>query len=160
MFILCLQQEAKLKRLTYNSANDYPYDFTVDDKKVLFGTNRNDIYTSARFPIRGLFQKLYEVPVTGGRSVMYFSAGSEFAHFNSKGDKVIFQDRKGYEDAYRKHHTSAVTRDFGCMILKKMIIRRYLLLKVRTVNLFGARMIIRFITSVKETDHRIFSKAP
>ena len=107
------------KRLTYNSANDYPYDFTVDDKKVLFGTNRNDIYTSARFPIRGLFQKLYEVPVTGGRSVMYLSAGSEFAHFNSKGDKVIFQDRKGYEDAYRKHHTSAVTRDIWLYDSKK-----------------------------------------
>ena len=107
------------KRLTYNSSNDVPYDFTPDDKKVLFGTNRNDIYTSARFPQRGIFQKLYEVPVTGGRSVMYLSAGSEFAHFNSKGDKVIFQDRKGYEDAYRKHHTSAVTRDLWVYDSKK-----------------------------------------
>jgi tricorn protease len=107
------------KRLTFNSANDYPYDFTPDNQKVLFGTNRNDIYTSARFPQRGLFQKLYEVPVTGGRSVMYLSAGSEFARFNSKGDKIIFQDRKGYEDAYRKHHTSAVTRDIWIYDTKK-----------------------------------------
>ena len=107
------------KRLTYNSSADVPYDFTVDDKKVLFGTNRNDIYTSARFPQRGLFQKLYEVPVTGGRSVMFLSAGSEFARFNSKGDKLIFQDRKGYEDSYRKHHTSAVTRDVWVYDTKK-----------------------------------------
>lgn len=107
------------KRLTYNSSSDVPYDFTPDDKKVLFGTSRNDIYTSARFPQRGIFQKLYEVPVGGGRSVMYLSAGSEFAHFNSKGDKVIFQDRKGYEDAYRKHHTSAVTRDIWVYDTKK-----------------------------------------
>lgn len=107
------------KRLTYNSANDYPYDFTPDNKSVLFGTNRNDVYTSARFPQRGLFQKLYEVPVTGGRSVMFLSAGSEFARFNSKGDKLIFQDRKGYEDAYRKHHTSAVTRDIWIYDTKK-----------------------------------------
>jgi Tol biopolymer transport system component/C-terminal processing protease CtpA/Prc len=107
------------KRLTYNSANDFPYDFTPDNQKVLFGTNRNDVYTSARFPQRGLFQKLYEVPVAGGRSVMYLSAGSEFARFNSKGDKVIFQDRKGYEDAYRKHHTSAVTRDIWVYDSKK-----------------------------------------
>jgi Tol biopolymer transport system component/C-terminal processing protease CtpA/Prc len=107
------------KRLTYHSANDFPYDFTPDDKKVLFGTNRNDIYTSARFPQRGLFQKLYEVPVAGGRSVMFLSAGSEFAHFNNKGDKLIFQDRKGYEDAYRKHHTSAVTRDIWIYDTKK-----------------------------------------
>jgi Tol biopolymer transport system component/C-terminal processing protease CtpA/Prc len=98
-------------RLTFNSAADYPYDFTPDGKEVLFGTARNDIYTSARFPLRNIFLKLYTVPVTGGRSVMYLSAGSEFAHFNSKGDQLVFQDRKGYEDAWRKHHTSAVTRD-------------------------------------------------
>ena len=107
------------KRLTYHSANDYPYDFSPDNKSVLFGTNRNDIYTSARFPQRGLFQKLYEVPIKGGRSVMYLSAGSEFARFNAKGDKLIFQDRKGYEDAYRKHHTSAVTRDIWVYDIKK-----------------------------------------
>ena len=57
--------------------------------------HRNEIYTSARFPQRNLFQKLYKVPVEGGRSVMFLSAGSEFARFNSKGDKIIFQDRKG-----------------------------------------------------------------
>ena len=107
------------KRLTYHSANDIPYDFTPDNKTVLFGTSRNDIYTSARFPQRALFQKLYEVPVTGGRSVMYLSAGSEYARFNAKGDKLIFQDRKGYEDAYRKHHTSAVTRDIWLYDTKK-----------------------------------------
>ena len=107
------------KRLTFNSANDYPYDFSPDDKKVLFGTNRNDVYTSARFPQRGIFQKLYEVPATGGRSVMVLSAGSEFAHYNKSGDKIIFQDRKGYEDAYRKHHTSAVTRDIWIYDKKK-----------------------------------------
>ena len=107
------------RRLTYHSATDLPYDFTPDGKYVLFGTTRNDIYTSARFPQRNLFQKLYKVPVEGGRSVMYLSAGSEFAHFNSKGDKIIFQDRKGYEDAYRKHHTSAVTRDIWVYDTKK-----------------------------------------
>ena len=107
------------KRLTYNSAADYPYDFTPDDKKVLFGTNRSDIYTSARFPSTRLFLKLYEVPATGGRSVMALSAGSECAHFNTKGDKIIFQDRKGYEDAYRKHHTSSVTRDIWIYDFKK-----------------------------------------
>lgn len=112
-------QGGEAKRLTYNSANDYPYDFTPDGKYVLFGTNRNDVYTSVRFPVNRLFQKLYEVPVTGGRSVMVNSAGAEFARFNSKGDKIIFQDRKGYEDAYRKHHTSSVTRDIWLYDMKK-----------------------------------------
>jgi tricorn protease len=107
------------KRLTYNSAPDFPYDFSVDDKKVLFGTNRNDVYTSARFPQRALFQKLYEVPTTGGRALMVSSAGCEFAHYNQSGNKIIFQDRKGYEDLYRKHHASAVTRDIWIYDTKK-----------------------------------------
>jgi tricorn protease len=106
-------------RITYHSAPDLPYDFTPDGKSVIFGTTRNDIYTSARFPIRSIFQKLYKAPVGGGRSVMFLSAGSEFAKYNSKGDQIIFQDRKGYEDAWRKHHTSAVTRDIWIYDVKK-----------------------------------------
>jgi Tol biopolymer transport system component/C-terminal processing protease CtpA/Prc len=107
------------RRLTYHSANDIPYDFTPDGKTVLFGTGRNDIYTSARFPQRNIFQKLYKVPVEGGRSIMFNSAGAEYARFNAKGDKLIFQDRKGYEDALRKHHTSSVTRDIWMYDVKK-----------------------------------------
>ncbi|HFB62177.1 MAG TPA: peptidase S41, partial [Bacteroidetes bacterium] len=80
------------KRLTYNSATDIPYDFTPGDKNVVFGTARNDIYTSVRFPTT-LFMKLYKVPVKGGRSVMINSAGMQFAHFNKTGNKIIFQDR-------------------------------------------------------------------
>jgi len=98
-------------RLTYNSSRDIPYDFSADDTKVIFGTDRHDIYTSARFPNDVIFSKLYEVAARGGNSRMLSSAGMEYAHYNEKGDQLIFQDRKGYEDAWRKHHTSAVTRD-------------------------------------------------
>ncbi len=112
-------QGGEAKRLTYHSAPDLPYDFSPDGKQVLFGTNRNDVYTSARFPQRGLFVKLYQVPVTGGRSVMVNSAGTEFAKYNAKGDKILFQDRKGYEDAHRKRHTSSVTRDIWIYDTKK-----------------------------------------
>lgn len=107
------------KRLTYHSAADVPYDFTPDGKSVLFGTPRNDVYTSARFPQRGLFNKLYKVPVAGGRSVLFNSAGAEYARFNKTGDKLLFQDRKGYEDALRKHHTSSVARDIWMYDVKK-----------------------------------------
>lgn len=98
-------------RLTYNSARDIPYDFTPDDRHVVFGTDRHDIVTSVRFPGDAYWAKLFEVPVKGGASIMINSAGTEFVHYNDKGDKFIFQDRKGYEDPWRKHHTSAVTRD-------------------------------------------------
>jgi Tol biopolymer transport system component/C-terminal processing protease CtpA/Prc len=100
-----------VSRLTFNSDKDIPYDFTTDDQHVVFGTDRHDVYTSVRFPLDGLFMKLFEVPVKGGKSIMLNSAGTEYLHYNEKGDKFIFQDRKGYEDPWRKHHTSAVTRD-------------------------------------------------
>jgi tricorn protease len=98
-------------RLTYNSAADYPWDFSPDNSKIIFGTTRNDIVSSVRFPVAGVFKKLYEVPVKGGRSIMISSAGMENAHYNSKGNEIIFQDNKGFEDPWRKHHTSSITRD-------------------------------------------------
>lgn len=105
-------------RLTYNSDKDIPYDFSKDDQKVLFGSNRHDIYSSVRFPGDSYWMKLYEVPVKGGRSIMINSAGTEYVHLNAAGDKIIFQDRKGYENPYRKHHTSAITRDIWVLDLK------------------------------------------
>lgn len=105
-------------RVTYNSVNDYPYDFTTDDKSVVFGSGRNAPATSVRFNSPRLFLNLYSVPVTGGRSVLLSAAGIENAHYNSKGTQLVFQDRKGYEDPWRKHHTSAVTRDIWVMDVK------------------------------------------
>lgn len=98
------------KRLTYNSAGDYPYDFTPDNKAVLFGSARTAPAQSIRFNYR-VFNTLYTAPVTGGSPVLVSAAGAEQAHYNASGSQIIFQDRKGYEDPFRKHHTSAVTRD-------------------------------------------------
>ncbi|HVI48629.1 MAG TPA: S41 family peptidase [Chitinophaga sp.] len=97
-------------RLTTNSSGDYPYDFTPDNKQVLFGSARNAPAASIRFPSK-LFRNLYTVPVTGGRPQLLSAAGADIAHYNKKGDRLIFQDRKGYEDPWRKHHVSSVTRD-------------------------------------------------
>ncbi|HLR76255.1 MAG TPA: hypothetical protein VK106_01255, partial [Balneolaceae bacterium] len=99
------------KRLTYNSAKDIPYDFTRDDKNIVFGTTRYDNYKSVRFPSPGLFAKLYKVPVSGGRSIMLNDAGMAKARYNKKGNKIIFEDRKGYESPERKHERASVTRD-------------------------------------------------
>ncbi|HEY8781942.1 MAG TPA: S41 family peptidase [Mucilaginibacter sp.] len=105
-------------RLTFNSSKDIPYDFSPDNQTVYFGTQRYDISTSVRFPNDYYFTKLYKVAAKGGRSLMVNSAGTEYVHFNKTGDKFIFQDRKGYENPYRKHHTSAVTRDIWVYDIK------------------------------------------
>jgi tricorn protease len=112
------------KRLTFNSANDFPFDFTTDNKSVLFSSGHQSPAASVRFPSRGLFLNLYTVSTNGGRSLLVSAAGAENAHYNSKGTKIIFQDRKGYEDAFRKHHTSAVTRDIWEMDLKSNTYKR------------------------------------
>ena len=98
-------------RLTYNSAGDYPYDFSPDDKNVLFGSSRQTSQDNIRFYSPRLFQNLYTVNATGGKPILITEGGIEFAKYNKAGNQIIFQDRKGYEDPWRKHHTSSVTRD-------------------------------------------------
>lgn len=98
-------------RLTFNSASDIPQDFSPDNSKVIFSTNRHDLAQSARFPIDGIFRKLFEVPVNGGGSLLINQAGTDYAKYSPDGNAIIFEDIKGYEDPWRKHHTSSVTRD-------------------------------------------------
>lgn len=104
-------------RVTTHSAPDYPYDFSPDDKQVIFGSARNIPANDVRFYSPRLFLNLYTVPVTGGRNLLVSAAGMENAHYDSKGKQIVFQDRKGYEDGWRKHHTSSVTRDIWIMDL-------------------------------------------
>lgn len=105
-------------RLTTNSASDYAYDFSPDDKKVILGSARNIQATNVRFYSPRLFSNLYSVNVTGGKPILISGAGMENAHFNNGGTQIIFQDRKGYEDPWRKHQTSAVSRDIWIMDVK------------------------------------------
>jgi tricorn protease len=107
------------KRLTQYSGNDYPTDFSPDGKEVIFSSPRNGMKESVRFPSKRFFSMLYSVPVSGGRSILISSAAIQNAHYDNTGQKIIFQDRKGYEDEWRKRHTSSVTRDIWEYDLKK-----------------------------------------
>ena len=106
------------ERLTFNSADDYPYDFNQDNTQVLFGSGRDAPAKSVRFSSPRLFQNLYTIPAQGGRPQLLSAAGAEEAHYNKAGTQIVFQDRKGYEDPWRKHHTSAVTRDIWLYTVK------------------------------------------
>jgi len=98
------------KRLTSHSAREVPSSFTADDKAVLFNAARQDLVTNVQFPTGGM-SELYSVPVTGGRISQVLTSPALDATVSSNGDKIIFHDYKGYESDWRKHHTSAVTRD-------------------------------------------------
>ena len=98
------------KRLTYHSSGEVPDCFTPDDSEVVFTAVRQDRVANVQFPV-SVMPELYSVPVTGGRVNQILSSPAYNATYSPDGTKIIFHDRKGYEDEFRKHHTSAVTRD-------------------------------------------------
>src|SRR5262245_5630175 len=98
------------KRLTYHSTREVPSSFTADDRAVLFNATRQDLATHVQFPT-GAMSELYSVPVAGGRVSIVLTTPALDATVSSTGDKILFHDYKGYESDWRKHHTSAVTRD-------------------------------------------------
>ena len=97
-------------RLTTNSAVETPISFSLDGKKVLFYASIQDPAKSAAFP-SGRLCELYEVPVAKGAVRQLNSAAIEGISLSPDGSFYLYQDRKGSEDIYRKHHTSSVTRD-------------------------------------------------
>lgn len=97
-------------RLTYHSNGEKPSDFSTDDQQVIFSANRQDLHTNVRFP-SGVMAELYSVPAEGGRVSQVFTSPGHDAVYSPDGNSIIYHDRKGYENEWRKHHTSSVTRD-------------------------------------------------
>lgn len=98
------------ERLTFHSNDEIPYTFSADDSEILFGAVRQDDVRNRQFPDR--FQiELYGVPTSGGRVKQHFSLPAELVQSNRAGNLFLYQDRKGGEDPWRKHHTSSITRD-------------------------------------------------
>lgn len=98
------------KRLTFHSSNDFPQCLSADKKSILFTASRMDNAQMSQFPY-GALGELYSVPIDGGREKQVLSIAMEDVRINHAGTQLLFQDKKGYEDPWRKHHTSAVTRD-------------------------------------------------
>lgn len=98
------------RRLTYHSAPDLPFAFTPDDQEILFTSSREHAAASRQFPGR-LFPETYLVSRTSGRTRLLSDLPLESAAYDPSGTRILFQDVKGYEDKYRKHHMSAIARD-------------------------------------------------
>jgi tricorn protease len=96
------------KRLTTNSSDETPITF-VDNDNVLFTaalmpTAKSIIFAGWEFP------QIYEVSTNGGRPKLFTTLPMEDISINANGD-ILYHDMKGYEDPYRKHHQSPITRD-------------------------------------------------
>lgn len=98
------------ERLTYHSNDESPFSFSHDDKHVIFGALRQDLAEHRQFPT-AVQPELYKVPVSGGRVDQIFTIPAEFVQVSRDGSRMVYHDKKGTENDWRKHHISSITRD-------------------------------------------------
>ena len=95
-------------RLTTHSGNELPVAF-LDNQQVLFKSSQMPTAQASILP-ESTFPQIYQVSTKGGRPRMFSLITMEDLSINKQGD-ILYHDCKGYEDAFRKHHQSAITRD-------------------------------------------------
>ena len=100
----------KATRITFSSESETPEAFTPDGKNIIFSAALQDPVSSAMFPSRRLTE-LYSVPVNGGRIKMVLASPAQMISYVADGKSFVYQDQKGMENEWRKHHTSSITRD-------------------------------------------------
>lgn len=96
-------------RLTFHSNTEVPYSINKNNE-VLFGALRQDDVKHRQFPHRSQ-SELYSVALTGGKVNQVLTFPAEEVDISPDGAFMLYQDRTSGEDNYRKHHTSAATRD-------------------------------------------------
>ncbi|MDX2414824.1 MAG: S41 family peptidase [Bacteroidales bacterium] len=103
-------EDGKLSRLSYHSNNEYPYTFSKDNSMVIFGGQRLDDVQHRQFPT-GSQPETYIVPAKGGRVSQLWTIPAEDVQCSPDGQSMLYHDKKGGENEWRKHHTSSITRD-------------------------------------------------
>ena len=97
-------QGGQATRLTFHSADETPHTFSADDKNVIFGAVRQDLAQHRQYPT-GAQPEVYSVPLSAGRVNQLFTIPAEYVQVNADGTQMIYHDKKGYENEWRKHHT-------------------------------------------------------
>ncbi len=100
----------RAKRLTSNSASEIPEGFSADGTEVLYSAAIQAPAASAMFP-SGRMTQLYAVAAEGGTPRQVLGTPAKNLSFSPDGEIMLYTDVKGFEDEWRKHHTSSVTRD-------------------------------------------------
>ncbi|MDE7421162.1 MAG: PDZ domain-containing protein [Muribaculaceae bacterium] len=97
-----------VKRLTTSSIAEMPLAF-LNDSILLFSANEMPARNSTQAPI---LPQTYSLNVNrpGTRPSMFLSLPMLFSSAGKDG-KIIFTDKKGYEDPFRKHERSSGTND-------------------------------------------------
>ncbi len=95
-------------RITYGGTHQIPVAF-LDGETIVYDSNIRPAKEMGLFP-SGQFTQLYQQSIKGGRPKM-FSAITMVDPSIGKDGRILYTDIKGYEDKFRKHHTSSITRD-------------------------------------------------
>lgn len=96
------------RRLTTHSEAEYVQAW-LDNDHILYQSNLMPDVEDGVFP--GGYSQVYVVSdKEGTRPKLFSSLTMENPSINKAG-QILFQDYKGYEDPWRKHHTSPITRD-------------------------------------------------
>lgn len=95
------------KRVTTNSVSEYPLRWK-DNSTIMF--KASIMPTAKSIIFAGSYPQVYTVGMDGGRPKLFSDITMDALDINASGD-VLYIDRKGYEDEWRKHHRSPITRD-------------------------------------------------
>ena len=97
-------------RVTTHSAKETPWTFTPDGNRILFTARIQDPSSSALFP-KSSMTELYSVSIKGGRYEQVLATPAEEVSFIGNTGSFLYQDCKGGENIWRKHHVSSIARD-------------------------------------------------
>lgn len=97
------------RRLTSFSASEIPQAFSPNGKLIYFGAAIQDPASSVLFP-SGRLTELYTVPAEGGAVKQVVPTPVEMLSWAPDGKSFVYQDVKGVENEWRKHHISSTTR--------------------------------------------------
>ena len=105
------------KRLTYHSANEIPSAFSHDGSSIYVSTHIQDSPKNSQFPSGGMGE-LYAISANDGRRTQILTTPAEEIAPDPTGTFLLYQDKRGGENYWRKHHTSSIARDIWMVDLK------------------------------------------
>lgn len=99
------------RQLTTVTAAERPITF-LNPTTVLYTASIEPDADDIQFP-SGQFPQVYSLDITvpGARPRLYSSLPMEDISVSPDGKTLLYHDKKGYEDPWRKHHVSSIARD-------------------------------------------------
>lgn len=94
------------RRVTTDSGDEYPMAWRTDSTILL----KASIMPKATSIMFADFPQVYEVNANGGRMRLFSDIPMEDISVGKDG-AMLYHDKKGYEDPFRKHHQSPICRD-------------------------------------------------